>query len=104
MYGIYCTEAGGQYRIARKFGEELNLTVWRIDQQTAKLKSANVKLFYIFVWAARECDHKANRCVWPLGPADSVLGKLLITCAKGGHVTLSFLCRGWLANVTAFTE
>ena len=32
-----------RYRIARKFDGELNLVVWRIDQPTAKLKSANIK-------------------------------------------------------------
>ena len=33
-----------KYCIAGKFGEELNLVVWRIDQPTAKLiKSTNIK-------------------------------------------------------------
>ena len=31
------------YRIVGKFGGELNLVVWQIDQPTAKLKSANIK-------------------------------------------------------------
>ena len=33
------------YRIARKFGRELNLAVWWIDQPAAKLQSANIKSF-----------------------------------------------------------
>jgi hypothetical protein len=45
------------YRIAGKFGGELNLAVWRIDQPTAKLKSANIKSFLDF---AREGD-RASR-------------------------------------------
>ena len=36
------------YRIAGKFGGELNLAVWRISQPTAKLKTANIKSFLYF--------------------------------------------------------
>ena len=36
-----------KYRIAGNFGRELNLAVWRIDQPTAKLKSANIKSFIV---------------------------------------------------------
>ena len=33
---------GTNYRIAEKFGEELNLAVWRSTLKTAKLNSANI--------------------------------------------------------------
>ena len=46
------------YRIARKFGGELNLVVWQISQPTAKLKTANIKLFLYF---AHEGD-RTSRC------------------------------------------
>ena len=53
------------YCIARKFGRELNLAVWRIDQATAKLKSANIIL------TARACNAivhcEANWWVWSWG-------------------------------------
>jgi hypothetical protein len=39
------------YRITGKFGGELNLAVWRINQPTAKLKSANIKSFPYFAHA-----------------------------------------------------
>jgi hypothetical protein len=45
------TPLGITYRIAGKFGGELNLAVWRIDQPTAKLKPANIKSFPYFARA-----------------------------------------------------
>ena len=38
------------YRIARKFGGELNLAVWRSQLATAKLKSASISYLHIYVW------------------------------------------------------
>ena len=38
------------YRIAGKFGRELNLVVWRSACATAKLKSANISYSHIYVW------------------------------------------------------
>jgi hypothetical protein len=52
------------YRIAGKFGGELNLAVWRIDQPTAKLKSANIKSFPYF---ARAKAIEVTWWVWSLG-------------------------------------
>ena len=40
----------GTYHIARKFGGELNLAVWRSAFATAKLKSANISYSHIYVW------------------------------------------------------
>ena len=37
------------YRIARKFGGELNLAVWWSSSTTAKLKSAKISYFHIYV-------------------------------------------------------
>ena len=45
--GTYTKDAHSMYRIARKFGGELNLVVWRIDQPAAKLKSADIKSFIV---------------------------------------------------------
>ena len=42
-------DSEGTYRIAGKFGGELNLVVWQIDRPTAKLKSANIKSYWILV-------------------------------------------------------
>ena len=38
------------YRIARNFGGELNLAVWRSMLAPAKLKSANISYIHIYVW------------------------------------------------------
>ena len=38
------------YRIARKFGGELNLAVWQSVFAAAKLKSASISYLYICVW------------------------------------------------------
>ena len=38
------------YRIAGKFGGELNLAVWRSVFATAKLKSANISYLHMYVW------------------------------------------------------
>ena len=38
------------YRIAGKFGGELNLAVWRSSLRPPKLKSANISYLYIYVW------------------------------------------------------
>ena len=38
------------YRIAGKFGRELNLAVWRSAFATAKLKSTNISYLHIYVW------------------------------------------------------
>ena len=38
------------YRIAEKFGGELNLLVWQSAFATAKLKSANISYSHIYVW------------------------------------------------------
>ena len=42
-----------QYRIAGKFGRELNLAVWRSAFATAKLKSAKISYLRIYVWRSR---------------------------------------------------
>jgi hypothetical protein len=52
------------YRIAGKFGGELNLVVWWIDQPTAKLKSTNIKPFPYFVHAKAL---EVTWWVWSLG-------------------------------------
>ena len=49
------TEVVMKYRIARKFGGELNLVVWwfgglAVLLATAKLKSANISYLHIYVW------------------------------------------------------
>ena len=41
------------YRIAGKFGRELNLVVWQSAQATAKLKSAKISYSHIYVWRSR---------------------------------------------------
>ena len=41
------------YLIVGKFGVELNLAVWRIDQTTAKLKSADIFETYILDQTAK---------------------------------------------------
>ena len=41
------------YRIAGKFGGELNLAVWRSIITTAKLKSAKISYSHIYVWRSR---------------------------------------------------
>ena len=41
------------YRIAGKFGGELNLAVWRSIITTAKLKSAKISYLHIYVWRSR---------------------------------------------------
>ena len=38
------------YRIAGKFGGELNLAVWQSASATAKLKSANSSYLYMYMW------------------------------------------------------
>ena len=38
------------YRIAEKFGRELNLVVWWSTFATAKLKSANISYLHVYVW------------------------------------------------------
>ncbi len=55
------------YRIAGKFGGELNLAVWRIDQPTAKLKSANIKSFLDFARAKAIAHCEVTWWVWSLG-------------------------------------
>ena len=42
-----------RYRIAGKFGGELNLAVWRSAFATAKLKSAKISYLRIYVWRSR---------------------------------------------------
>ena len=42
-----------KYRIAGKFGGELNLAVWRSIITTAKLKSAKISYSHIYVWRSR---------------------------------------------------
>ena len=41
------------YRIAGKFGGELNLAVWRSTFATAKLKYANISYLHIYMWRSR---------------------------------------------------
>ena len=62
------------YHIARQFGGELNLVVWRIDQPIAKLKSTNIKLSILDI----------SRCgLWSVA---AVLSDLrLYACAEGGR-------------------
>ena len=43
----------GNYRIAGKFGGELNLAVWRSTFATAKLKCANISYLHIYMWRSR---------------------------------------------------
>jgi hypothetical protein len=62
-----------RYRIAGKFGGELNLAVWRIDQPTAKLKSANIKSFLYFARAKAIAHREVNWWVWSLGSLESLL-------------------------------
>ena len=57
---------GMRYRIAGKFGGELNLAVWRISQPAAKLKSANIKSFRYFAHAMAIMHCEANWWVWSL--------------------------------------
>ena len=46
------------YRIARKFGRELNLAVWWSTRATAKLKSAKISYSHIYIW--RSCTKPPN--------------------------------------------
>ena len=63
------------YRIARKFGGDLNLAVWWIDQPAAKLKSANIKSFIVDI----------SGCgLWVVA---AVLGDLRL-CKGGSNVSL----------------
>ena len=41
------------YRIAGKFGGELNLAIWRSTFATAKLKCANISYLHIYMWRSR---------------------------------------------------
>ena len=41
------------YRIAGKFGGELNLAVWRSAWATVKLKSAKISYSHIYIWWSR---------------------------------------------------
>jgi hypothetical protein len=55
------------YCIAGKFGGELILAVWRIDQSTTKLKSANIKSFLYLAHA--KAIAKITWWVWFWAPA-----------------------------------
>ena len=48
------------YRIAGKFGGELNLAVWRFAPTTVKLKSANISYTHIHVYAWRSRTEPPN--------------------------------------------
>ena len=47
------THACAIYRIAGKFGGELNLAVWRSAFATAKLKSTKISYLRIYIWRSR---------------------------------------------------
>ena len=47
-------------RVARKFGGELNLAVWRIIQTATKLKSASIKSFLYSMHAKAITHCEAN--------------------------------------------
>ena len=58
------------YRIAGKFGRELNLADWRTDWATAKLKSAKISYLHIYVWRSRTKPPNLNPPVclqWQFG-------------------------------------
>jgi hypothetical protein len=59
------------YRIAGKFGGELNLAVWQIDQPTAKLKSANIKSFPYFARTKVIAHREVIWWVWSLGSSNN---------------------------------
>jgi hypothetical protein len=60
-----------EYCIAGKFGGELNLAVWWINQPTAKLKSANIKSFLDFVRAKVIAHRAVTWWVWSLGSSNN---------------------------------
>jgi hypothetical protein len=61
----------GNTYIAEKFGGELNLAVWRIDQLTAKLKSASIKLFLDFARTKAIAHRESTWWVWSLGSSNN---------------------------------
>ncbi len=65
LQGVNYTAA--KYRIAGKFGGELNLAAWRIAQPTAKLKSSNIKSILDFAHAKAIVHCEVTWWVWSLG-------------------------------------
>ena len=60
MYIEWCTSLAygytytlDMYRIAGKFGGELNLVAWRSTFATAKLKYASISYLHIYMWRSR---------------------------------------------------
>ena len=105
LFLAYVKEAMGQntYRIAGKFGGELNLALWRIDQPTAKLKirpparhSSRIIMGVVDLGHAHE-----RKLIVDLG--------CFLTCMLGGvrfyyHVAVSILHQSWHAIESAIAE